>query len=70
MTEAREPGAEHPLDGMPGKATVGQWAAENLPQDEFDKLADRLQQRDLARRLPNDVEGIGTRRRAPKTREP
>lgn len=58
-----EPGAEEPIARHDPAGVVAAWTIEDLSQEEFDKLASQLRARDLADMLPDDVPGIGSRRK-------
>lgn len=64
MTTEREPGSEEPLEAVPVEPaiTVGDAVAALSPAHLAAYVRHRLWRRH-ARRLPNDIPGLGTRRR-------
>lgn len=63
LNAARQPGAEKPLERplVDDAIELPEYAAD-LSQEELEKLVHAIRQRKLAKRLPDDVPGIGTRR--------
>lgn len=58
-----QPGSEKPVARHEPAAVVGWRNVDDLPQEEFDELVAHLKAVDAASMLPDDVPGIGTRRR-------